>query len=165
MARRLDLGPRLLGQEAISWGRLVPGPLDKEAGRLEMDARALEINVMKIENGGKTVRKKILASAVLFSALIMLPALLPAKAQAAGIGARIAEQQKRIDQGIASGALTRREAAVLQSNLDRIKLMASNMRAANGGMLRPGQRARLNRRLDRNSAMIYNKKHNPIRRF
>ena len=111
------------------------------------------------------MRKKFLAIMALFSALIMIPALLPAKAQAAGTRARMAEQQKRIDQGIASGALTRREAGMLQSNLDRIRVADSNMRASNGGALRPAQRARLNRMLDRNSSMIYNKKHNPVRRF
>ena len=106
--------------------------------------------------------------AVLFAIFFITAAAIAPSAEAApgpGIEARIARQQQRINQGIASGALTKHETDILQSNLDRIKVMASNMRARSGGVLRPMQRTRLNHMLDRNSSMIFYKKHNPVRRF
>ncbi len=72
------------------------------------------------------------------------------------INDRIAEQKKRIDEGIASGQLTRAEADILQDNLNWIKAEETRLKA---------ERARLNKMLDRNSNMIYKKKHNPIRRL
>lgn len=73
---------------------------------------------------------------------------------------RIADQQRRIDQGIASGALTRREADTLQDNLNWIKMRVARMEA--DGRLTPYELEKLDRMLDRNSRMIANKKHNPI---
>jgi len=80
-----------------------------------------------------------------------------------GIQDRIAEQQRRIDQGIATGELTRHEADILQDNLNWIKAEEARLKA--DGRLTPGERARLHRALDRNSTMIYKKKHNPVRRL
>ncbi len=80
-----------------------------------------------------------------------------------GIHSRIEEQQKRIDQGIASGQLTRREADIVQDNLNRIR--ESEARMKSDGKLTPKERARLEHMLDRNSKMIYKEKHNPIRRI
>jgi hypothetical protein len=79
-----------------------------------------------------------------------------------GIQGRIAEQQGRIDTGIASGQLTRPEAAILQDNLTWIKNEEARLKA--DGHLTPHERKRLNRMLDRNSNMIHKKKHNPIKR-
>ncbi len=79
------------------------------------------------------------------------------------INDRIAEQQKRIDEGIASGQLTRAEADILQDNLNWIKAEETRLKA--DGKLTPKERARLNKMLDRNSNMIYKKRHNPIRRL
>ena len=79
------------------------------------------------------------------------------------INDRIAEQQKRIDEGIASGQLTRAEADILQDNLNWIKAEETRLKA--DGKLTPKERARLNKMLDKNSNMIYKKKHNPIRRL
>ncbi len=114
------------------------------------------------------IRRKFFSAALLSAAVLMTAAAFAPSANAApvaGIVARIARQQQRINQGISNGSLTRREVSVLQYNLNRIKILAANMRARSGGVLIPRQRARLNRMLDRNSAMIFNKKHNPIRRF
>lgn len=80
-----------------------------------------------------------------------------------GIQERIEEQQRRIDQGIASGELTPEEAARLQENLNRIKAEEAALKA--DGRLTARERARLHRELDINSAKIYKKKHNPRRRF
>ncbi len=80
-----------------------------------------------------------------------------------GIRARIEEQQKRLDQGRASGQLTRREADIVQDNLNRIRESEARMKA--DGKLTPKERKRLENMLDRNSQMIYKEKHNPIRRI
>ncbi len=76
---------------------------------------------------------------------------------------RVAEQQKRIDEGIASGQLTRAEVNILQDNLNRIKAEEARLKADR--RLTPRERVRLHRMLDRNSGMIFKKKHNPIRRL
>lgn len=79
-----------------------------------------------------------------------------------GIQDRIAEQQGRIDTGIASGQLTRPEAATLQDNLNWIRTEEARLKA--DGRLTPHERKRLSRMLDRNSNMIHKKKHNPVKR-
>ncbi len=80
-----------------------------------------------------------------------------------GVQSRFEEQQKRIDQGIASGQLTRGEAEIVQDNLNRIKAAEARMKA--DGSLTPKERKRLEHMLDRNSKMIYKEKHNPIKRI
>lgn len=77
---------------------------------------------------------------------------------------RIDNQQRRIDQGIMSGELTRGEADVVQDNLNYIRDEYARFRA-NDGVVGPVERDRLNDMLDRNSRMIENKKHNPIAGF
>ena len=79
-----------------------------------------------------------------------------------GIQDRIMEQQKRIDEGIASGSLTRDEAARVQDNLNRIKAEEARLKA--DGKLTKRERARLQHELDRNSDKIFKKKHNQRRR-
>jgi septal ring factor EnvC (AmiA/AmiB activator) len=73
---------------------------------------------------------------------------------------QIATQQKRIDNGVATGQLSRQEAGVLQENLEWIKQRFH--RLTNDGLLTPRERANLEKMLNRNSVMISNKKHNPI---
>jgi uncharacterized tellurite resistance protein B-like protein len=73
---------------------------------------------------------------------------------------RIRDQQERINQGIRSGELTEEEADILQDNLDRIRERYSRMKA--DGKLTAAEQDRLDRMLDQNSQMIYNKKHNPV---
>lgn len=80
-----------------------------------------------------------------------------------GIQKRIEEQQKRIDEGISSGQLTRHEADILQDNLNWIKDKEARLKA--DGKLTPKERVRLHKALDHNSAMIFKKKHNPIKRL
>ena len=76
---------------------------------------------------------------------------------------RIENQQKRINQGIKAGELTRREAALLQENLDSIRQRYTRIKSDR--KLTKHERERLERMLDRNSAMIKDKKHNPARRL
>ena len=83
--------------------------------------------------------------------------------QPADISERIADQQKRIDGGVASGELTRAEADVVQDNLNWIR--AEFRRLRSDGRLTEREQQRLNEMLDKNNMMIYNKKHNPVRRL
>ena len=80
----------------------------------------------------------------------------------AEIPQRIENQQFRIKEGIASGELTRAEAEMLQDNLNWIRAEFARMKA--DGRLTTNEIKRLDQMLDQTSVMIYNKKHNPIRR-
>jgi hypothetical protein len=79
------------------------------------------------------------------------------------IDQRIANQQRRIDQGIHSGQLTRDEARILQDNLNHIQREEARLKA--DGSLTNEERERLHRMLDQNSDVIYDKKSNPVKRF
>ena len=74
----------------------------------------------------------------------------------------IRNQQERIEQGVRSGELTRSEADILQDNLNWIRDRSQRMKA--DGRFTLEEQARLDRMLDENSEMIYNKKHN-VRRL
>lgn len=76
---------------------------------------------------------------------------------------RIENQQRRINQGVASGELSRNEANLLQDNLDRIRNKYEKMTADR--VLTSREIEKLEKLLDKNNEMIYRKKHNPIRRF
>ena len=76
---------------------------------------------------------------------------------------RIENQQRRINQGIKSGELSRKEAAMLQDNLDWIRDKYTRMKSDD--MLTMPERGRLDRMLDQNGEMIRNKKHNPAKRL
>lgn len=83
-----------------------------------------------------------------------------APALAQPINQREDSQQQRINQGVASGQLTSREAAHDQRKLNHIEARADRMRARQGGVLTPAQHARMERRLNRSSRRIYRTKHN-----
>lgn len=71
-------------------------------------------------------------------------------------------QQQRIDQGIASGELTNREAARLQqqqTNIERLE-----RRAESDGAISGAERARLTHKQNQASRAIARKKHNLRRR-
>lgn len=112
--------------------------------------------------------KKLLILALLFGTFSALPACVVRSTvveerPTGDIPARIASQQQRIDQGVASGELTRGEANLLQDNLNYVRSEFARMRA--DGLLTPREVDRLERLLDNNSQMIFNKKHNPARRL
>ncbi|MBF0497040.1 MAG: hypothetical protein HQK58_10780 [Deltaproteobacteria bacterium] len=67
-------------------------------------------------------------------------------------------QEKRIQQGVKSGELTPKEAGKLEREQARIKQTESRMKA--DGKLTKKERARLQRKENKASAHIYNKKHN-----
>jgi hypothetical protein len=80
-----------------------------------------------------------------------------------GIDHRIASLQRRIDQGIISGELTRDEARILQDNLNYIQREEARLKGDRSPTNE--ERERLHRMLDQNSDIIFDKKNNPVRRF
>ncbi len=86
--------------------------------------------------------------------------LTPLAASAGEVYNRDQTQQQRIDQGVASGQLTRREYNRDESNLNRIEAQRNRDLRRDGGNLTPGQYVQLNRELNRNSRNIYFTKHN-----
>lgn len=83
--------------------------------------------------------------------------------QVISVQEKITNQQQRIDQGIATGELTLREAEVIQGNLTWIKGEYARMKADKS--LTGGELKQIDDLLEQNSSMIYNKKHNPVRRL
>lgn len=74
------------------------------------------------------------------------------------INAREARQERRIDQGIASGQLTSGETRRLEREQERIERTEDRYRDSGDG-LSPRERARLERDLNRSSRDIYRQKH------
>ena len=67
-------------------------------------------------------------------------------------------QEKRIDQGIKSGEVTRGEAARLDAQQGKIKV--DEAKAKSDGVVTPRERAKLKHEQNRASRNIYRKKHN-----
>lgn len=88
---------------------------------------------------------------------IVLPTLAFAQANTPGIDQRQANQERRIDQGIASGSLTQREANRLERGQQRVDNMENRAKA--DGVVTRQERARINRAQDRQSDRIYAQKH------
>lgn len=138
-------------------GRLTPG----EADRLERD---LDANSRMIQDRRNNQIRRIYEPA-----LTPVPAPMPVPAprhdheKPMGFQSRIEQQQKMIDNGIRSGELTKNEAKVVQKNLDKIKAAYSRMKA--DGRLSEKEQDKLDKKLDRNYKMIYDKKNNQIERF
>ncbi|WP_126446305.1 hypothetical protein [Sulfuricystis multivorans] len=74
-----------------------------------------------------------------------------------GIDQRQMNQERRIDQGIASGQLTAREAARLERGQDRIDAMEN--RAKGDGVVTARERARIQYAQNVESRRIYRQKH------
>jgi hypothetical protein len=81
------------------------------------------------------------------------------------IGKRRQMQQDRIAQGIRSGQLTPEEAARVEGQQRNINQQIAADRRANGGALTPQERRNINRRQNRASRNIYNKRHNGRHRY
>lgn len=84
---------------------------------------------------------------------------LPVMAQTAtpNVDQRQANQQKRIDQGAASGQLTSKETARLEKGQDRVQKMEDKAKA--DGNVTPKERARLQKAQDKQSRLIAKEKH------
>ena len=104
----------------------------------------------------------ILSAAGLLGAL-----LLPLAAQAqvpnphpTTLHQRFQDQHARIQQGVASGQLTRREARNDRYRLGRVRYQDQRDRAFQNGHLTAGERYHQNAELNGNSSSIYRTKHN-----
>jgi hypothetical protein len=112
------------------------------------------------------MKKRVLLASIVMGLAIVLLAAGGYAADAThdpGIQKRFVNQQKRIDNGIASRQLTQEEAAIVQDNLNRIMADEAQLKAA--GKLTPKEKARIEQKLDLNSEMIIREKHNAIRRL
>ncbi|MBI5848041.1 MAG: hypothetical protein HZB31_08860 [Nitrospirae bacterium] len=76
---------------------------------------------------------------------------------------RMDNQQLRINQGVDKGELTRREAAIVQENLNRIRASYARMKAA--GSKPVHELDKIDKKLDRNDNMIHDKRRNAIERI
>jgi hypothetical protein len=91
---------------------------------------------------------------ILTAALLIAPA-----AFAARVDRRQVYQQKRIAQGVATGALTPRETAKLETQEAKLQNEKRDFREDNGGTLTPKEKVKLNTQQNRLSREIYHKKH------
>lgn len=78
------------------------------------------------------------------------------------INRRIREMDRRIDQGVRSGELTRHEATRLRQELRSVRRDEARMRA--DGRLNRRERERLDRQLDRLGRDIFREKHDDQQR-
>jgi len=91
---------------------------------------------------------------ILTAALLIAPA-----AFAARVDRRQVYQQKRIANGVATGALTPRETAALETKEAKLQHEKHEMRVDNGGTLTKRDKVVLEHQQDRLSRAIYNQKH------
>jgi len=111
------------------------------------------------------MKKRVLAALIVGLTVVFLAAAgYAAKAvHDPDIQKRFDTQQKRIDAGVASGQLTKQEAALVQDNLNRIMAAEAKMKA--DGKLTPKDRSILEQKLNQNSLMISRERNNAIRRI
>jgi hypothetical protein len=95
------------------------------------------------------------------SALLLASATAYAKAETPGIDQRQANQEQRIDQGIASGQLNQHETNRLEREQTRINRMEDRAKA--DGVVTNKERAKINRAQNRASRDIYRQKHDAQR--
>jgi len=88
---------------------------------------------------------------------IALPTLAVAQANTPRVDQRQANQEQRIDQGVASGSLTQREANRLERGQQHVDNMENRAKA--DGVVTRGERARLHQAQDVQSARIHRQKH------
>jgi len=103
--------------------------------------------------------KTFIASAVLALASVSSFAQAAGAASAAtpGIDKRQANQEKRIDQGVASGELTKRETRRLEKQQAHINKVEDRAKA--DGVVTAAERKRLHNKQNKASANIYRQKH------
>jgi len=101
-----------------------------------------------------------LAVPAVLACSLLMPSL---SASAQSVPARLANQQRRINQGIRGGELTRRETGTLERRDNSIRRAEFRDRMEDrrtGGVLTARQDARLDHRLNNTSRAIYRLKHN-----
>ncbi|MBP5987399.1 MAG: hypothetical protein KA538_09460 [Azonexus sp.] len=88
---------------------------------------------------------------------LIIPALAFAQANTPRVDQRQANQEQRIDQGVASGSLTQREANRMERGQQHVDNMEN--RAKSDGVVTARERARLHQAQDVQSARIHRQKH------
>lgn len=88
---------------------------------------------------------------------IVLPTLAFAQANTPRVDQRQVNQEQRIDQGVASGSLTQREANRMERGQQHVDNMEN--RAKSDGVVTRQERARLHQAQDVQSKRIYRQKH------
>ena len=99
--------------------------------------------------------KQVIWSAALLS--VCAASLVFAQAETPGIDQRQANQEKRIDQGIASGRLNEHEANRLNNQQEHINKLED--KAKSDGVVTKKERARISHAQDRTSRHIARQKH------
>jgi len=96
-----------------------------------------------------------------FTTLLAIAAIaaLPGMAQAQNVNQRLGNQNKRINNGVRNGELTRNQTQRLRSNDLRIRSQELRDKSHNDGRLTTGERKQLNHELNKNSKAIYRDKH------
>ncbi|MBL8299268.1 MAG: hypothetical protein JNN30_13095 [Rhodanobacteraceae bacterium] len=102
---------------------------------------------------------KAIAPVLLLCGLLLAGA---ASAQTPAVDQRQADQRARINQGVASDELTRREAVHLRAEQAHIRQQEREAKA--DGVVTRRERRQLQRELDRSSAHIYEQKHDTQQR-
>lgn len=104
-------------------------------------------------------RPSLLLTILAVLAMPVLAQTSPAKDPSAtpGIDKRQAEQQKRIDQGVASGQLTAKEAARLEKGQERVQAMEDKAKA--DGTVTRKERARIEQAQNVQSRHVAKEKH------
>lgn len=111
------------------------------------------VNAQRIAFDQTTMNISKIVAPLLLGAL-----LLPIAANAQSINARQDEQRERIQQGVKSGQLNRREARRLRHREARLRRTEARDRRS-GGHLTAAERANLQRRLNNTNRAIYRQKH------
>jgi hypothetical protein len=106
---------------------------------------------------GDLQMKRIFSLVFTVSLLFGITAIASAQTHTPRINQRERNQQRRINQGIRSGELTRGEARRLEAQQGRIRADEAIDKA--DGKVTPKERRQLERELNRTSKHIYNQKH------
>jgi hypothetical protein len=111
------------------------------------------------------MNKKLMVALLVCFAIVLTAAIASAQPveKYRQLGKQITLQQQSIERGLASGKLTKDEAAIVQDNLHHIKSRFDKA-YANDGRLSDSERIRLQGMLDRNHRMIRKMKNNAIQR-
>ena len=99
--------------------------------------------------------KQVIWSAALVA--LCVPSFVFAQAETPRIDQRQANQEKRIDQGVASGQLNEREATRLNNQQEHVNKMED--KAKSDGVVTKKERARISHAQDRTSRHIARQKH------
>lgn len=110
--------------------------------------------------------KRFLLTLAAASAVVAATPMAASAAPWQTINQRQANIERRIDQGVRSGAITRNEAVRLRAEYRDLNRLEAQYRRSGGG-LSARERADLDRRFDRLSAHVYAQKHDrqDVRRY